>query len=760
MPQRVRSTAKPVLLLLAICLAVTGLSAPPVVAQATSDSLGPLTPRDVVYQIITDRFADGDLTNNVPSGFDSALFDDANSDGQGDGDDLKLYQGGDWQGIIDQIPYLQNLGVTAVWISAPYENRDTVIEDQQPDGSIDRYTSYHGYHVRNYFATNDHFGSLSQFESLRDALHANGIKLVIDFVTNHTSRWQNPTRGFSPEDGRLYEPDRDTQGNYVFDQNGEPADFDGDGQVENLLADPNNDVNGWFHGLGDRGSDTSRFGFRHFELGSLADFSHENTQVVEHLEDAALYWRGLGVDGFRHDATLHMNPAFAAGLREAIDASPGGPVTHFGEFFIGRPDPKYDEYQSFPDRTRINNLDFEFYRAATSTFGDFSQSMSDFGNMLLYTSADYDYEHQAVTFIDNHDVTRFRYIQPNDRPFHAALATLLTTRGTPNIYYGTEQYVTSATAGDQDGRVFMEADYAFDQTTTAFQIIQSLSGLRQSSDALAYGQTTLLHSSNDVLVFSRKFFGDEVVVAVNRQPDAARSVPTLTTTLPNGTYADELDGLLFGDPTTITSGQIPGFSLDGGEVSVWSSNPPAPSTPRLADVVATAGRPGNTVDLFGTGLDGSVTVRFGGVAATVVSSSSTELEVLHPAGAPAGPTTITVTKNGSTSNSFDFDVLSGDPNQVVFSVNASTVPGQEVHVVGSIPELGGWDPTEAPEAMFNPNYPEWFLPISVPANTTFEFKFIKMDGAGNVVWESGNNRVFTSSPNPRGSVNTPLYYWQ
>ena len=65
--------------------------------------------------------------------------------------------------------------------------RDTEIIDYQADGSYDRWTSFHGYHVRNYFATNKHFGTLNEFKELRDALQDNGIKLVIDFVTNHTS---------------------------------------------------------------------------------------------------------------------------------------------------------------------------------------------------------------------------------------------------------------------------------------------------------------------------------------------------------------------------------------------------------------------------------------------------------------------------------------------------------------------------------------------------------------------------------------------
>ncbi|QGG56752.1 alpha-amylase family glycosyl hydrolase [Paenibacillus sp. B01] len=731
-------------------------------ALTASGALSPVTPKDTVYQIITDRFVDGDTSNNKPAGFDPTLFDDANGDGRGDGNDLKLYQGGDWKGIIDKIPYLKNMGVTAVWISAPYSNRDTAINDYQAGGAINRWTSFHGYHVRNYFATNKHFGLMKDFEGLRDALHAQGIKLVIDFVTNHTSRWQNPTSGYSAEDGKLYEPDKNAAGAYQFNAAGDLLDANGDGKTDNLLADPHNDVNGWFHGLGDRGADSSRYGFRHKDLGSLADFSQENSAVIAHLEKAATFWKSKGVDGFRHDATLHMNPAFTKGLKDAIDSASGGPMTHFGEFFISRPDPKYDEYRTFPDRTGVNNLDFEYFRASTNAFGNFSETMSSFGNMLLTTSADYTYENQAVTFLDNHDVTRFRYIQPNDKPYHAALATLMTSRGTPNIYYGTEQYLSSADSSDIAGRVFMEKAASFNQNSTAYKVIKSLSALRQSNEAVAYGTTSVLYSTNDVLVYQRQFYDKQVVVAVNRQPNSSFVVPAINTTLPAGTYADTLGGLLSGASASVTnvSGQnkIASFTLAGGQVNVWSYNPSLGTTvPRIGDVVSTSGRPGNTVYIYGTGLGGSPVVKFGATTATVVSSSDTFIEAVVPSVA-AGPQTITVTKGSSVSNTFAYEVLTDDQVQVIFKVNATTTPGQNIHLVGSIAELGSWDAAKSTEAMMNPNYPVWFLPVSVPKGATFQFKFVKKDASGNVVWEGGSNRTFTAPTS--GSADTVVYTWQ
>ena len=121
---------------------------------------------------------------------------------------------------------------------------------------------------------------------------------------------------------------------------------------------------------------------------------------------------------------------------------------------------------------------------------------------------------------------------------------------------------------------------------------------------------------------------------------------------------------------------------------------------------------------------------------------------------------ITVKKGSTVSNQFDYNVLSGDQNQIIFHVSAQTNYGENIYIVGNIPELGSWDPNHCTEAMLNPNYPEWFLPVSVPAGTTIEFKFIKKDAQGNVIWEGGENRTITSSADASGVVDTPVYFWR
>ncbi len=147
------------------------------------------------------------------------------------------------------------------------------------------------------------------------------------------------------------------------------------------------------------------------------------------------------------------------------------------------------------------------------------------------------------------------------------------------------------------------------------------------------------------------------------------------------------------------------------------------------------------------------------MVATILSATDSQIIATVPNQAIPGENIITVSQGSSTSNGFAYTVLSGDQNQIIFHVNANTYFGENIYVVGNIPELGSWDTNNCSEAMMCPNYPNWFLPISVPANTIIEFKFIRKDSYGNVTWESSNNRVIYSSSEETGVVDTINYNW-
>lgn len=681
----------------------------PVTAIESTDVANKLNyESDVIYQILTDRFSDGDPTNNnpynIPNSYDST------------GKDVDKYLGGDWQGIINKISYLKSMGVTAIWITPPQDNVD------QPylyNGVY--YNAYHGYWAKDYFRPDEHWGSWQKFDELVNTAHLNGIKVVIDFAPNHTSHRD----GY--EYGGLY-------------KNGV------------LLGRANNDTQGLFHHNGNRlDSQTTRFDFQYRDLANLADLSQENSTVISYLNDAAKLWLDHGIDGIRNDAVLHQNDAFLKTWADEINAYK--PAFHFGEYFTNKPDQNYGDYRTFQDRTGISILDFEYANTVRRVFGSFTENMNDLSNMLGYTSRDYTYVNDAVTFIDNHDLVRFSTLQPNKAIFHAALAFHLTSRGTPVIYYGTEQYISGADS--DDGRQFMPV---FDTTTTAYQVIKQLAGLRKSNPALQYGTTNVRWVNNDVIIYERQFYDDLVLVAVNRS-GYSYNISGLRTNLPPATYNDFLGGLLSGNSIVVNAdGTVNSFVLGPTEVGVWQVRRLTTNSPQIGAVGPTMGRAGNKIAIDGEGFGTSVgVVKFDTVQASVVSWSNTHIEAVVPNVAP-GLRNVTVTANGLTSNAFAYQVLTGDQVQVIFHVNAQTNLGENVYVVGNIDELGNWDPSKAYMPFHNPNYPEWFLPVSVPANKTIEFKFIKKDANGNVIWEGGTNRVFASPSS--GSADTPLYYWQ
>ena len=142
---------------------------------------------EVVYQIVVDRFSDGDPNNN----FNVDLRKEAS------------YHGGDWQGIINKLDYLEDLGVTALWISP-------VVRNVEEDAG---FASYHGYWTQSFIDTNLHFGDLAALQRMVDACHRRGIKVILDVVTNHI--------------GQLfyYDINRNGQPDIVFFGGGGPGSF-------------------------------------------------------------------------------------------------------------------------------------------------------------------------------------------------------------------------------------------------------------------------------------------------------------------------------------------------------------------------------------------------------------------------------------------------------------------------------------------------------------------------------------------------------
>ncbi|MFL6337250.1 MAG: alpha-amylase family glycosyl hydrolase [Pyrinomonadaceae bacterium] len=689
-------------------------------------ALGADFKREVVYQIITDRFFDGSTANNNPPQ-SSGLYDSTKTN-------WRAYWGGDLAGIQQKMSYLSGLGVTAIWISPPVDNLNTNI----PDGNGNPTASYHGYQGRDFKKIEEHFGSSTNtwtdFDNLVTAAHANGLKVIIDFAPNHTTQDNAGEFGAFYDNGTLV-------GNYT------------------------NDTNGYFHhnaNISGGGWD-DRYQVEYFTLFDLADLNQEHATVDAYLKASALAFQQHGVDGFRIDAVKHVTWGWEYSFANSIYTN--GDSFLFGEWYQGNTnDPLYHDSYKFANKSGISLLDFPLNTAIRNVFAS-NANFSDLDTVLTQEGSNFTWKEDLVTFIDNHDMARFLSVNNNNTRLHEAIAFILTARGIPCIYYGTEQYLHNDTSGGTDpyNRPMMNA---FSTSTTAYTLTSRLSTLRRNNTAVPYGSHQQRWMNNDVYVYERKFYGNVVLVAINKGA-AAANVTGLNTSLPVGTYNDYLTGLLSGVNINVTAGTggnnpVAAFSLPAGSVAVWQVTETG-GFPQIGSVGPTSAQPGVKVTIGGKNFGTTQgTVKFGTTTATVNSWSATQIVATVPAVAN-GSYQVTVTNSSSqVSNGIQFTVLTAKLIPVTFTVfNASpTVTGDYIFLTGNTVELGSWGTTwdAAAGPMLAPNYPNWFLTASVPAGQTIQFKFIKIAANGTVTWEAGSNHTYTVPTSGTGFVNVNWQY--
>lgn len=663
---------------------------------------------DTVYQIVSDRFFDGDPSNN-PSG---DIFDP---------NDPRKYHGGDWAGITGKITdgYLTGMGITAIWISSPVEN----INSLDPSNNS---AAYHGYWAKDFFRTNQYFGSVQDFKTLIDTAHLNGIKVVIDFAPNHTSTAEYGEMAF-PEDGRLYR----------------------DGQ---LVSGFKTDTQGIFNHESWTDFSTWENSIYHSMYG-LADLNQMNATVDTYLKDSINLWLDMGVDGIRVDAVKHMPMGWQSNWLSSVYSHK--PVFVFGEWFHGGTG-RDAEMDCFANESGMSVLDFRFTNAVRSALGDLTLGMNDLYNVIVDREVSYKEVNDQVTFVDNHDMSRFMTLaNGNARALENAYVLQMTSSGIPTVYYGSEQYATGGSdpynRGDMPG---------FDRTSKAYNVISKLAPLRKSNPAIAYGKTTEKWMNNDVLVYERKFGDNVVLTAVNRNTSAGYDISGVATSLPDGAYGDVLQNLLGGGTAVVTNGKIPSYYLGAGQAAVWSYTAPSNSAPVIGNIDPLVGKPFDIVTISGIGFGTAEgQVKFGTQIASVVGWTDSCIQVKVPT-MTAGYYTISVTtSSGKTADEYAaYKVLSGTQVAVRFkALNAATAYGQNIYIVGNCLELGNWDVAKAVGPFFNATstiaqYPNWFFDVSVPAGTAIEYKFIKKDAAGNVVWESGMNHTYTTPASGTGEV--------
>lgn len=315
---------------------------------------------DLIYFVFTDRFHDGDPTNNFSVNKSSA----------------SAYQGGDFQGIIDKLNYIKELGFTTIWISPVVDNQTA---------------GYHGYWTIDFYKTEEHFGSIEKLKELVQKAHSIDMKVILDMVVNHT--------------GHSHPWAEDPSYNDWFNKKIVINDYNNQKEVEE----------GW--------------------LASLPDLNQNNPEVRKYLIDMAKWWiKETGVDGFRLDTVRHVPKDFWKEFAHEIKKEYPG-FFMVGEVWNG--DLNY--VASYLDTGLDAMVDFPMYYAINDVFNG-SKPAARLSEMIQRAGVYKEKRPLMGTFVDNHDVPRFvnQLYKLRDEKLMQALAFMMTYTGIPVMYYGTE----------------------------------------------------------------------------------------------------------------------------------------------------------------------------------------------------------------------------------------------------------------------------------------------------------------------------------
>jgi glycosidase len=415
---------------------------------------------DVLYLIMTDRFADGNPANDLP-GDDRAA--------------VRGWHGGDLAGIEQHLDYLKQLGVTAVWTTPVASN------GAMPD-------AYHGYAATDLYAVDKHFGTLEDYRHLSDVLHAQGMKLVIDLVPNHIGVL-HPWVLDPPAPGWLH--------GTLEHHSAVKTDF-------YQLVDPHAPPRAW--------RDVTDGWF----TDAMPDLNQENPLVARYLIQNALWWvETANLDGIRLDTFPYVDRAFWHDFHATLH-SVYPHLTTVGEIFDR--DPEVTSYfaggvlRNGVDTGLDTPFDFPVYFALRDVLVH-DKPMTELATVLRQDAL-YPHPERLVPFIGNHDTSHFLTDAAGSVPrLKLALGLLATLRGMPQLYSGDEIGMTGGPDPDNrhdfPGGFPGDARSAFTQagrTATEQSIFAWTSGmlaLRASHPALETGLEQDLFAGDDVFAFVR-----------------------------------------------------------------------------------------------------------------------------------------------------------------------------------------------------------------------------------------------------------------
>ncbi len=462
----------------------------------------------VIYFVMTDRFEDGDPSNN--------------DQGKGEFDPAQRgrFSGGDLKGVEKRLDYIHGLGATAVWVTPPVEN-------QWLDPATG-YGGYHGYWASNFKAIDRHLGSLQDYQNLSRALHGKGMYLIQDIVLNHTGNFFNY--------GSDYEPEDPTKG-YVPYPNSVP--MAAPTQYPFSQNDPRRKADraaGIYHWTPDIKNLSERNQELNFQLSGLDDINTENAVVKRALRESYAHWiKAAGVDGFRIDTIFYVPPDLitdflfskdqkAPGISEVARRTGRENFHVFGEGF--GLDRRYEDKAA----RRINSymvgqqgearapgmLNFPLYGTATDVFAR-GRPPAELAWRIENMMALHKQPHLMANFLDNHDVDRFLN-GGTETGLRQSLLMIMTLPGIPVIYYGTEQgFTVQRAAMFAKGWGSGGRDH-FDTTSPLYRYIASLAKLRRDNQVLSRGTPKVLAgeaAGAGALVYLMQDKSETLLVAMN-----------------------------------------------------------------------------------------------------------------------------------------------------------------------------------------------------------------------------------------------------
>jgi neopullulanase len=471
---------------------------------------------DLIYFLMPDRFSDGEPANDrIPGMRDQSLNRDS----------MYLRHGGDLQGVINHLDYIQGLGATTLWMTP-------VLENDMPN------RTEHGYAITDHYTIDPRLGGAVAYKKLGEALHRRGMKLIQDAVYNHTGLYHFFVQDLPCKDW-LHQWPSFTQTSYrdqpLMDPHAAAID-------KKIMSD------GWF-------------------TGEMPDLNQSNPFVANFLIQHAIWCvEEFGVDGWRIDTYMYCDLAFMNRCNKALtDEYPH--ITMFGECSVhGTVDQAYfaDNRIETPFKSNLQGvLDFQCnYSGIVPALMD-SSSVSPDGVNKLYTTLSNDLLYKDPTrnviFLDNHDMSRFfSQVGEDVAKQKIGIEWLLTCRGIPQLYYGTEILMKGIDNPDGWVRLDFPGGWPGDKKNAftgeglsadeaAVQgWVRKLAGFRKGSSALRTGKLMQYVPKDGLYVYFRYDEKQTVMCAMNTGKQPAEIDP--------GSYSERMSG--FSRAVDVLSGAV------------------------------------------------------------------------------------------------------------------------------------------------------------------------------------------------------------